>query len=92
MAQLGRSDRFYANPILRDQEWNRATQPSWLLTVAAMAIVGVAFFFGVYGSPSQSTIGWTVGVITILIYMGLGGIRRGWARRHLRKVHGQATR
>jgi hypothetical protein len=90
-AGLGKSDRFYANPILRDEEWNRATQPSWLLTIVVVAIVGVGFFFGVYGDAPYSTIGWTVGVLAILAYVGIGCLRRGQARRDLRRLHGQAS-
>lgn len=90
-AGLGKSDRFYANPILRDEEWSRAKQPSWLLMTVVVAIVGVAFFFGVYGDEPHSIVGWTVGVLAILTYICMGGLRRAWARRHLRRLHGQAA-
>ena len=71
-AELGKSDRFYANPILRDEEWSRATQPPWLLMIGVVAIVGVGFFFGVYGDEPYSTVGWTVGGLAILICLGIG--------------------
>lgn len=90
-AGLGKSDRFYANPILRDEEWNRAKRPSWLLMIVVVAIVGVGFFVGAYGDEPHSTVGWTVGVLAILTYLGIGWLRRGSARRHLRRLHGQAA-
>jgi amino acid transporter len=90
-AGLGKSDRFYANPILRDEEWNRAKQPGWALMVLAVAIVTVAFFIGVYGGEPLSTVGWIIGILTIVIYIGLARVRRGLARRQLRRGHGQAT-
>ena len=33
MAQtrMSKADRFFSNPVLRDQEWARANQPPWLL-------------------------------------------------------------
>ncbi len=86
----GKSDRFYTNLGLRDDEWNRAKQPSWLLMVAAVAIVGIAFFAGFYGDPAQRAAGWTIGVITIFAYVALDRLRRDRARRHLRHVHGQS--
>ncbi len=85
----GKPDRFYINQSLRDREWNRAKQPFWMLTLLALAIVGIAFFFGVYGSKPSSTAGWTVGIITILMYQLLYLLRRGPARRRLRRLHGR---
>ena len=91
MAQLGKSNRFYTNSILRDEEWNRAKQPSAPLMALTMAIVAIAFFVGVYGGATQRAAGWVVGIITILTYMGLGWLRRDRARRQLRHLHGQAA-
>jgi hypothetical protein len=87
----GKAGRFYQNPTLRDQEWERATQAPYWLTAAALAIVGVAFFVGVYSTAPQSIIGWIVGIITILVYVALGGPRRLRARRRLRELHQQRT-
>lgn len=84
-----KADRFYQNPNLRDQEWERATQAPWWLTVVALAVVGVAFFFGVYASAPQSIIGWIVGIVAILVFVSLAGPRRLRARRRLRELHGQ---
>ncbi len=86
---LGKTDRFYQNPILRDAEWNRAKQAPWWLMTLAVAIIAIAFAVGVYGGPPNSTIGWVVGIATIAIYLGLEEQRRRRARQHLRQVHGQ---
>ena len=88
-AKEGKADRFYQNPTLRDLEWERATQAPWWMTVVALAIVGVAFFIGVYASAPGNVIGWIVGIVTILIYIGLAGPRRLRARRRLRELHRQ---
>ena len=87
----GKADRFYQNPSLRDREWEQATQAPYWLTVAALAIVGVAFFFGVYAASPQNIIGWVVGIAMILVYVALGGPRRLRARRRLRELHRQRT-
>ena len=87
----GKAARFYQNPMLRDREWEQATQAPYWLTVAALAIVGVAFFFGVYAASPQNIIGWVVGIATILVYVALGGPRRLRARRRLRELHRQRT-
>ena len=92
MAERGKADRFYANPILRDEEWNRATQPSWPLMALAVAIVGIAFYYGFYGSPSQRATGWIIAILTMVIYTALGRMRRVGARGHLRSVHSRAGR
>lgn len=86
---LGKADRFYKNPILRDQEWERATQAPWWLMALAITILGVAFFVGVYSGGLHSRVGWAIGVVTIVIYMGLGWQRRRRAREQLREIHGQ---
>ncbi len=88
---LGKSNRFYQSPVLRDEEWDRAKQAPWWLMVLVLAIVGVAFFVGVYAGKPFSEAGWIVGVMTIVIYMGLSWLRRRRARRRLREVHGQAA-
>ncbi len=88
-ASLGRANRYYINQSLRDREWNRAKQPPWLLTLFALVIVGVAFLVGVYGSKPSSTAGWTIAIITILIYQFVYWLRRTPARRRLRHLHGQ---
>ncbi len=88
-AKEGKADRFYQNPILRDQEWERATQAPYWLTVLALAIVGVAFFIGVYSGAPENIIGWIVGIITIIVYIALGGPRRLRARQRLRELHRQ---
>lgn len=86
-----RSDRFYKNPVLRDLEWYRATQPPGWLMILALAITGAAFFMGVYAGEPHSTAGWTVGILTILGYVGLGWLRRRRAPQRLRSIHGQRT-
>ncbi len=86
-----KSDRFYQNPMLRDQEWERAKQAPWWLMALAVAIVVAAFFVGVYSAAPQNIIGWVVGVVTIAIYLGLGSVRRQRARRRLREIHGQTA-
>jgi Flp pilus assembly protein TadB len=86
---LGRSDRFYENPILRDQEWDRAKQAPWWLMAVSIGIVAIAFFVGVYTGSPYSTIGWIAGIVTILIYLVLGWRRRRQARQKLREAHGQ---
>lgn len=91
-ARLGNADRFHQNPILRDQEWNRATRPSWVLMVLTVAIVGVAFYYGFFGSGTQRAAGWTVGIAMIVVYLAVGWLRRIGARRRLRLIHGQALR
>jgi amino acid transporter len=91
-SELTKADRFYQNPVLRDEEWNRAKQPPWWLMASAIAIIAVAFFVGVYGSRPYSIIGGIVGVVTILIYIALGSTRRRQARQQLRKAHEQADR
>jgi len=88
---LGKSDRFYQNPILRDAEWDRAKQAPWWLLVLSIAVVGIAFFVGVYATQPYSTLGWIVGIMMIVIYLVLGGLRRRRARRLLRESHGQAA-
>lgn len=88
-SKLGRADRFYSNPILRDQEWFRATQPPWWLMALALAIIGVALFTGVYGEQPYKTTGWIVAGATIVIYIALERLRRRRARQELRKLHGQ---
>ncbi len=88
MADLGRGDRFYINQGLRDEEWKRAKQPPWLLTLLALPIVGVAFVAGVYGSGPSGTAGWAVGISMILIYEIVARLCRELARRHLRHLHG----
>jgi hypothetical protein len=90
-SMLGKSDRYYKNPILRDQEWDRAKQPPLWLMVLALAIVAVAFFVGVYADKPHNIGGWIVGVTTIVIYMILGSRRRRRARRELREAHGQTV-
>ncbi len=86
---LGRSARFYQNPVLRDEEWNRAKQPPWWLMVLALAIVVVAFFVGAYGPAPWNAIGWIVGVITIAVYVVILSVRRRRAQHRLRVEHGQ---
>lgn len=88
-ATEGKADRFYQNPILRDREWEQATQAPWWLTVVALAIIAVAFFIGVYSAAPQNVIGWVVGIATILVYVSLAGPRRMRARRRLRELHRQ---
>lgn len=85
----GKADRFYQNPTLRDREWEQATQAPYWLTVAALAIIAVAFFIGVYAAAPLSVIGWIVGIATIVVYIGLEGPRRMRARRRLRELHRQ---
>lgn len=87
-SRLGKADRFYINPNLRDAEWNRAKQPSWLLIVAAIVIIGVAFYFGFYGSGGERVAGWAIGLLAIVGYALLNRLRRDAARRQLRRVHG----
>lgn len=88
-SQLARADRFYQNQSMRDEEWNRATQaPLWLMALT-VAIVAAGFFVGVYSNRPYSTLGWIVGVVAILLYIVLGGMRRRQARRRLRQAHGQ---
>lgn len=86
----GRANRFYQNPSLRDDEWNRAKQVPMWVTVLAMAIVGVGFFMGVYADAPQSTVGWIVGLITLILYGILTEVRRRQARRELREAHARA--
>lgn len=86
---LGRTQRFYQNPVLRDAEWDRAKEAPWWLMVLTIAIVAVAFFFGVYASGPQSIAGWIVGIIMVAIYLILGWQRRRRARQRLRQLHGQ---
>ena len=87
--RLGRSDRFYQNPALRDAEWNRTKQAPWWLTALTLVVIGVAFFVGVYGGAAVRQAGWIVGALALAIYVALAVSRRRWARRHLRQVHGQ---
>jgi hypothetical protein len=90
-SSLGRSDRFYKNPVLRDEEWFTATQaPWWLLTVAVLIVAG-GFFCGVYAERPYNYMGWTAGVGMIVVYLVLGSARRRRARQRLRDLHGQAT-
>lgn len=88
-AGQGKADRFYQNPVLRDREWEHAKQAPWWLTVAALASVVAGFLVGVYSGAPQNIIGWIVGVVTIVVYIGLGAQRRLRARRRLREIHAQ---
>ncbi|HEX3954870.1 MAG TPA: hypothetical protein VHW90_14930 [Stellaceae bacterium] len=88
-SNLSRADRFYQNPILRDEEWDRAKQAPWWQMIVATAIVGVGFFAGVYAAKPYSVIGWIAGVAAIVVYLILGSARRRRARRVLREMHGQ---
>lgn len=88
-ARQSKADRYYQNPILRDQEWEHAKQAPYWLTVAALAIVAVAFFVGVYAGAPQNIVGWIVGLVTIVVYVLLGSQRRLRARRRLRELHAQ---
>ena len=88
-SRLGKADRFYRNPALRDAEWNQATQPPWWLIVAVLGFVVVGFFAGVYTSTPCSLLGWLAGTVAILIYLALDRLRRGRARRQLGRAHGQ---
>lgn len=85
-----RADRFYQNPALRDDEWNRATQPPWWLLVVVIAIVAAAFFIGVYGTADYRVAGWVIGVAAIVLYGCLAIVRRRHARRALRAAHQQS--
>ena len=91
MAQLkGRADRFYANPALRDAEWDRARQaPVWLILII-LAFVVAGFFAGVYADKPYSLAGWLVGGVAILTHFALGRRRRSSARLELIRLHGQA--
>jgi uncharacterized membrane protein len=60
------------------------------VAAVVLAIISVASYFAWYGSASQRNAGWAVGAFTILIYVGICWLKRTWARRHLRRVHGQA--
>jgi hypothetical protein len=58
--------------------------------VTALAFVVVGFFAGVYAStPPYILLGWLAGTAAILIYLALDGLRRGRARRQLRRAHGE---
>jgi hypothetical protein len=90
-SSLGKADRFYKNPAQRDEEWDRYTRPPLWLMVLTIAIVGVAFFAGVYADKPHNIIGWIIGCVAIVIYGILGSVRRRRARRLLRQLHGQAV-
>jgi len=88
-SSFGKADRFYKNPVRRDEEWNEATQAPWWLVLLAIVIVVVAFFAGVYAEQPYNALGWIVGIVTIAIYGWLGAMRKRRARVYLRKLHGQ---
>ncbi|MBV9826358.1 MAG: hypothetical protein JO001_11870 [Alphaproteobacteria bacterium] len=88
---MGKSNRFYSNPVLRDQEWDRERQAPWWLMSIAVAIVAVAFFLGVYAEQPLNVLGWIVGIATIVVYSVLGRVRTRRARIRLRKLHGEPT-
>jgi len=89
--RMSKADRFYANPVMRDQEWNQAKQLPWWLTVLALILIAVGSFFGVYSGEPQSTIGWIVAVLTVVVYIALSARQREVARRRLREAHGQPS-
>ena len=88
---LGRSDRFYKNPVLRDEEWFSATQAPWWLLAVAILVVAAGFFLGVYAERPYNIFGWIIGLVMIGVYLLLGSIRRKRAREHLRQLHGQGN-
>lgn len=90
-SRLGRADRFYKNPVLRDEEWNQVTQAPWWLVLLAVVIVVVGFFAGVYAERPFNVLGWIVGLLAIVIYGWLGAMRKRRARAELRKLHGQTS-
>jgi hypothetical protein len=90
-SQLGRANRFYSNPVLRDAEWNQATKAPWWLIVLVVAVVAAGFFAGVYADGPSRVVGWTVGIVAIVVFFILAQLRRRRARRELRRAHGQAV-
>jgi hypothetical protein len=86
-----RADRYFQSPASRDAEWDRAKQPPWWLLGLVVAIVGAAFFVGVYAGGTASAVAWVVGIIAIAVFMVLGRARRGRARQQLRQAHQQAS-
>jgi protein-S-isoprenylcysteine O-methyltransferase Ste14 len=88
-SRLSRADRFYLNPVLRDQEWNRAKQASGWALVVVLACIIIGFIAGVYADKPYSLIGWLIGTAAILIHFALAPVRRARAREKLRRAHGQ---
>jgi len=88
---LSRADRYHQNTVLRDQEWDRATQAPWTLMAVSIALVAVGAYVGVYSTPGWRIIGWLAVVLTIVAYIWLGGLRRRRARQRLRELHGQVA-
>jgi amino acid transporter len=91
-SSLGKADRFYTNPVVRDAEWNRAKSAPWWLISVVLLIVAVSFFVGAYGQGTTRATGWVIGLAALGIYMLLDKARRRRARRELRKAHGQPVR